>query len=146
MKTNFTAYQGNRTVMAAVNAGEIPAGVIYHYYWFGDQANTGENSQNVVLHYFKNEDPGAFVSVSGGGVLAVEQEPGGGTGVPRVHHRCRRADDPPDRRLVRVRDRERRGRESGPRAARRRCRRRSSIPRRSTARVTTDLMTQAGIL
>ena len=69
MKTNFTAYQGNRTVMAAVNAGEIPAGVIYHYYWFGDQANTGENSQNVTLHYFKNEDPGAFVSVSGGGVL-----------------------------------------------------------------------------
>ncbi len=46
-----------------------PAGVIYHYYWFGDQANTGENSKNVTLHYFKNEDPGAFVSVSGGGVL-----------------------------------------------------------------------------
>ena len=69
MKTNFTAYQGNRTVMAAVNAGEIPGGVIYHYYWFGDQANTKENSENVKLHYFKNEDPGAFVSVSGGGVL-----------------------------------------------------------------------------
>jgi len=69
MKTNSIAYQGNRTVMAAVNAGEIPAGVIYHYYWFGDQANTGENSENVKLHYFKNEDPGAFVSVSGGGVL-----------------------------------------------------------------------------
>jgi len=69
MKTNATAYQGNTTVMKAVNAGEIPAGVIYHYYWFGDQAKTGENSKNVTLHYFKNEDPGAFVSVSGGGVL-----------------------------------------------------------------------------
>ena len=69
MKTNATAYQGNTTVMKAVNAGEIPAGVIYHYYWFGDQAKTGENSKNVALHYFKNEDPGAFVSVSGGGVL-----------------------------------------------------------------------------
>jgi iron(III) transport system substrate-binding protein len=56
-------------VMKAVNAGEIPGGVIYHYYWFGDQAKTGENSSNVALHYFKNEDPGAFVSVSGGGVL-----------------------------------------------------------------------------
>ena len=73
MKENFTAYQGNRTVMGAVNSGEIPAGVIYHYYWFGDQANTGENSQNVTMHYFKNEDPGAFVSVSGGGVLASSQ-------------------------------------------------------------------------
>ncbi|RUX20925.1 iron ABC transporter substrate-binding protein [Mesorhizobium sp. M2A.F.Ca.ET.042.01.1.1] len=70
MKENFTAYKGNSTVMKAVNAGEIDGGVIYHYYWFGDQAKTGENSKNVGLHYFKNQDPGAFVSVSGGGVLA----------------------------------------------------------------------------
>ena len=70
MKDNFTAYKGNSTVMKAVNAGEIDGGVIYHYYWFGDQAKTGENSKNVGLHYFKNQDPGAFVSVSGGGVLA----------------------------------------------------------------------------
>ncbi|MFL6027304.1 MAG: iron ABC transporter substrate-binding protein [Friedmanniella sp.] len=70
MKQNFVAYKGNSTVMKAVNAGEIPAGVIYHYYWFGDQAETKENSKNTKLHYFKNADPGAFVSVSGGGVLA----------------------------------------------------------------------------
>jgi iron(III) transport system substrate-binding protein len=70
MKENFTAYRGNGTVMKAVNAGEIDGGVIYHYYWFGDQAKTGENSKNVALHYFKNQDPGAFVSLSGGGVLA----------------------------------------------------------------------------
>ena len=75
MKTNFTAYQGNRTVMAAVNAGEIPAGVIYHYYWFGDQAKAKENSTNVTLHYFKEQDPGAFVSISGGGVLKSSKNP-----------------------------------------------------------------------
>ncbi|NRI69165.1 iron ABC transporter substrate-binding protein [Rhodococcus sp. MS16] len=69
MKDNVRTYKGNGTVMKAVNAGEIPGGVIYHYYWFGDQAKTGENSKNVTLYYFKNEDPGAFVSVSGGGVL-----------------------------------------------------------------------------
>lgn len=69
MKNNVRTYKGNGTVMKAVNAGEIQGGVIYHYYWFGDQAKTGENSSNVALHYFKNEDPGAFVSVSGGGVL-----------------------------------------------------------------------------
>ncbi|TGS11587.1 iron ABC transporter substrate-binding protein [Mesorhizobium sp. M2E.F.Ca.ET.209.01.1.1] len=73
MKENFTAYKGNSTVMKAVNAGEIDGGVIYHYYWFGDQAKTGENSKNVGLHYFKNQDPGAFVSVSGGGVLATSK-------------------------------------------------------------------------
>ena len=75
MKENFTAYKGNGTVMKAVNAGEIDGGVIYHYYWFGDQAKTGENSKNVALHYFKNQDPGAFVSVSGGGVLASSKHP-----------------------------------------------------------------------
>ncbi len=70
MKENFTAYKGNSTVMKAVNAGEIEGGVIYHYYYIGDQAKTGENSKHVALHYFKNQDPGAFVSISGGGVLA----------------------------------------------------------------------------
>ena len=70
MKTNFVAYKGNSTVLKAVNAGQIDSGVIYHYYYFVDQAKTGENSKNTQLHYFKHQDPGAFVSISGGGVLA----------------------------------------------------------------------------
>ncbi len=69
MKENYKAYKGNSTAMKAVNAGEVDAALIYHYYYYGDQAKTGENSKNVTPHYFKNEDPGAFVSVSGGGVL-----------------------------------------------------------------------------
>ena len=117
MKTNFTAYQGNTTVMKAVNAGEIPGGVIYHYYWFGDQAKTKENSKNVTLHYFKKQDPGAFVSISGGGVLKSSKNAGGRPGPPEVHHRGRRPDDPADRRFVRVRHRQRRRGEPGPAAA-----------------------------
>ena len=70
MKANFSAYRGNGAVMQAVNAGQIDGGVIYHYYYFADQSKTGENSRNVALHYFRNQDPGAFVSLSGGGVLA----------------------------------------------------------------------------
>ncbi len=70
MQSGARAYRGNGTVMKAVNAGEIPGGVIYHYYWYGDQAGTGENSDKTKLLYWGNEDPGAFVSVSGGGVLA----------------------------------------------------------------------------
>ena len=70
MKENATAYRGNGAALKAVNAGEIPGAVIYHYYWFGDQAKTGENSNNTALHYFRNQDPGAFVSMSGGGILA----------------------------------------------------------------------------
>lgn len=70
MQENATAYKGNSAVMKAVNAGEIAGGVIYHYYWYGDQAGTKENSGNTALHFFGNQDPGAFVSVSGAGVLA----------------------------------------------------------------------------
>ncbi len=70
MKQNAVFYRGNSTVLKAINAGQIDGGVIYHYYWFGDQAKTGENSKNTALHYFRQQDPGAFVSISGAGVLA----------------------------------------------------------------------------
>ncbi|MBW9114296.1 iron ABC transporter substrate-binding protein [Rhizobium cauense] len=73
LKENSTPYKGNSVAMKAVNAGEVEGAVIYHYYWFGDQAKTGENSKNVALHYFKNQDPGAFVSISGGGILKSSQ-------------------------------------------------------------------------
>ncbi|MVW86321.1 iron ABC transporter substrate-binding protein [Pseudomonas sp. PB101] len=70
MKANYTSYRGNSSVLKAVNAGQIESGVIYHYYSLVDQSKTGENSKNTALHYFKHKDPGAFVSISGGGVLA----------------------------------------------------------------------------
>ncbi|WP_411805507.1 iron ABC transporter substrate-binding protein [Arthrobacter sp. LAPM80] len=73
MKENASAIKGNSAAMKAVNAGTIEGAIIYHYYYFGDQFKTGENSKNVALHYFKNQDPGAFVSISGGGVLASSQ-------------------------------------------------------------------------
>jgi iron(III) transport system substrate-binding protein len=69
MKANAKTYNDNIATLKAVNAGEIDGGVIYHYYWFRDQAKTKEMSGNTALHYFRNQDPGAFVSLSGGGVL-----------------------------------------------------------------------------
>ena len=55
--------------MKAVNAGQVPVGIMYHYYWYRDQALTKAGSGNTKLLYFRNQDPGAFVSVSGGAVL-----------------------------------------------------------------------------
>jgi iron(III) transport system substrate-binding protein len=69
MKANAKIYNDNIATLKAVNAGEVDGGVIYHYYWFRDQAKTKEMSGNTALHYFRNQDPGAFVSLSGGGVL-----------------------------------------------------------------------------
>lgn len=73
LKTNAKVYQGNTAIMKAVNAGQVDAGVIYHYYWAKDRAESGANSKNVELHYFGKQDPGAFLSVSGAGVLATSK-------------------------------------------------------------------------
>jgi iron(III) transport system substrate-binding protein len=75
MKANAVAYRGNGNVLKAVNAGQVDGGVIYHYYYFVDQSKTGENSRNTGVHYFRHRDPGAFVSISGGGVLASSRHP-----------------------------------------------------------------------
>jgi iron(III) transport system substrate-binding protein len=69
LKSGAKIYQNNIATMKAVNSGQSAMGVIYHYYWYRDQALDKESSGNTKLHYFKNEDPGAFVSLSGGGVL-----------------------------------------------------------------------------
>lgn len=69
LKTNGTVYDGNNVVLESVNSGEKPAGVIYHYYWYRDQEESGENSDSSQLHFFEDGDPGAFISVSGAGVL-----------------------------------------------------------------------------
>ncbi len=69
LKKNAKIYQNNIAIMKAVNAGEVPAGVIYHYYWYKDRAESGMDSANTQLEFFDRKDAGAFVSVSGGGVL-----------------------------------------------------------------------------
>jgi iron(III) transport system substrate-binding protein len=72
MKKNAKIYSNNISTMTAVNNGEVDGGVIYHYYWYRNQAGSKDISKNTQLHYFGQvtpNDPGAFVSVSGGGVL-----------------------------------------------------------------------------
>jgi iron(III) transport system substrate-binding protein len=69
LKRNGTVYDGNNVVLQSVNAGESEAGVIYHYYWYRDQEEAGENSNASKLHFFGDRDPGAFLSISGAGVL-----------------------------------------------------------------------------
>jgi iron(III) transport system substrate-binding protein len=75
LKANARIYSGNGAVMRAVNNGEIPAGVIYHYYWYKDRAESGANSVNTELYFFPNQDPGGFISVSGMGALRSSQHP-----------------------------------------------------------------------
>jgi len=70
LKANGTVYDGNNVVLEAVDSGESEVGIAYHYYWERDRAENGDVSDNSEQHYFGDQDPGAFVSVSGAGILA----------------------------------------------------------------------------
>jgi iron(III) transport system substrate-binding protein len=72
---NAEIYSSNTAVMKAVDENEVDVGVMYHYYWYRDQAEGGLVGDDARLHFFGNQDPGAFVSVSGAGVLASSDQP-----------------------------------------------------------------------
>jgi iron(III) transport system substrate-binding protein len=69
---NAKRYNDNEGIIAAVDSGQIAAGIINHYYWF--EAKAEEGSIPSKLHYFGNEDPGALVNISGAGILASSGE------------------------------------------------------------------------
>ena len=71
LKENGEVYDGNNVVLESVNAGEVETGIAYHYYWYRDQEESGEVSDDTRLHFFEGGDPGGFVSVSGAGILAA---------------------------------------------------------------------------
>ncbi|WP_409330767.1 iron ABC transporter substrate-binding protein [Trujillonella humicola] len=75
LERNADVYQSNTAVMTAADEGEIDAGIMYHYYWYRDQAENGLRGDDAALHFFRNADPGAFLSVSGAGVLASSDQP-----------------------------------------------------------------------
>jgi iron(III) transport system substrate-binding protein len=73
LKANGVIVQNNLVVMQSVDAGEVDAGIAYSYYWYRDRAENGSDSDSSQLHFFGNQDPGAFVSVSGAGILASSE-------------------------------------------------------------------------
>ena len=65
--------QNNLVVMQSVDSGEVDAGIAYHYYWYRDRQENGEDSDTSALHFFGDQDPGAFLSISGAGILASSE-------------------------------------------------------------------------
>ncbi len=63
-------FENNRAVLSAVNDGVIEAGLINHYYWFQQAAETGADNMRAQLSYPEAGDPGSIVNVTGAGLLA----------------------------------------------------------------------------
>ena len=75
LERNAEVFASNTAVMKAVDESEVDVGVMYHYYWYRDQAEGGLVGDDAKLRYFGNSDPGAFLSISGAGVLASSDQP-----------------------------------------------------------------------
>jgi iron(III) transport system substrate-binding protein len=72
---NAKHYNDNEGIIAAVDSGQIAAGIINHYYWYEAVAEEGKDKVPSKLHYFGHEDPGALVNISGAGALESSGDP-----------------------------------------------------------------------
>ncbi|MFJ5829081.1 iron ABC transporter substrate-binding protein [Streptomyces sp. NPDC093089] len=62
-------YEGNLKVLEAVDKGEVPLGLINHYYWYEQAAEKGADKLKARIHYLPAGDPGGLVNVAGVGIL-----------------------------------------------------------------------------
>lgn len=62
-------FEGNGPIVRAVAAGEIPVGLVNHYYKYEIQAEEGQELP-VENHFFPNGDVGSLVNVAGAAILA----------------------------------------------------------------------------
>jgi len=63
-------YPDNESLVAAVNDGQVAAGVINHYYWYRLRVEVGARNMKSALFYFAPRDPGYVLDISGAAVLA----------------------------------------------------------------------------
>ncbi|MGA1323816.1 MAG: iron ABC transporter substrate-binding protein [Candidatus Nanopelagicales bacterium] len=86
MKENAEIYESNDVILSAVEAGQIDAGLINHYYWYARAKEVGNNTSEVVseesgtttsdtkpmiskIAWFEAGDVGNLVNVAGVGAL-----------------------------------------------------------------------------
>jgi iron(III) transport system substrate-binding protein len=72
---NASRYDDNEGIVAAVEAGQVAAGIINHYYWYEQAAEVGAANVHSKLYYFGHKDPGALVNISGAGALRSSKNP-----------------------------------------------------------------------
>jgi len=65
-------FEKNGAILEAVNAGEVPLGLINHYYWYELEAERGAENMRAKLYFTEPGDPASIVNVSGAGILAAQ--------------------------------------------------------------------------
>jgi iron(III) transport system substrate-binding protein len=70
LKRNAQIFQDEEAVVAAVNRGDVAAGLVNQYYWYRLQLELGHGGIHSKLHYFPGHDPGSIENIAGAAVLA----------------------------------------------------------------------------
>jgi iron(III) transport system substrate-binding protein len=70
LKRNAQTYQDEEAVVAAVNRGDVAAGIVNQYYWYRLRLEVGKSAVHSTLYYFPSHDPGSITNISGAAVLA----------------------------------------------------------------------------
>jgi iron(III) transport system substrate-binding protein len=73
LKQNAQVFQDEEAVVAAVNRGDVAAGLVNQYYWFRLALEVGRSGVHSKLYYFPNHDPGSIENIAGAAVLASSQ-------------------------------------------------------------------------
>jgi iron(III) transport system substrate-binding protein len=71
LKRNAQTYQNEEAVIAAVNRGDVAAGIVNQYYWYRLRLELGTAAIHSRLHYFPNHDAGSIENIAGAAVLAA---------------------------------------------------------------------------
>ncbi len=69
-----TDIESNGDVLAAVNDGEIPMGLINHYYWGGLAAELGAENMTAQLTFPKGDDPGGLFNATAVGITTTGED------------------------------------------------------------------------
>ena len=75
LKRNARIYQDEEAIVAAVNRGDVSAGVINQYYWYRLRLELGQHAMHSALYYFAPGDVGAAVNISGAALLQSSKHP-----------------------------------------------------------------------
>jgi iron(III) transport system substrate-binding protein len=70
LKENAVIYEKNGQILDAVEAGEVAAGLINHYYWYEKSSEIGEENMKSKLNWFAAGDAGNLVNVAGISLLS----------------------------------------------------------------------------
>jgi iron(III) transport system substrate-binding protein len=69
MKQNAVIFEKNGAILDAVEAGQVDAGLINHYYWHAKAKELGAANMKSKLAAFEGKDLGNLVNVAGAGMI-----------------------------------------------------------------------------